>query len=460
MVLLIKNAHIINAESSIKSDILCENGIIVKIEKDIASHTADTVIDATGHYVFPGGVDPHVHMHLPSPAGFSADDFLSGSKAALFGGTTSIIDFVTPNKGESLPDALAKRKKEAAQSLIDYSFHVSPIEWRETTQQEIKDCIQEGMTSFKIYMAYKKAIGIENEVILKVMQVVGKSGGLVIAHCEIGDEIEVLRDTFAEEGKVSPAYHPLSRPANSEAEAVKEFIDMGKQANCPVYVVHVSAKESLHYIEKAQKKGQVVYGETCPQYLLLDDSKYQGDFKETAPYVMSPPLRKKQDNQAIWEAIQSGVIHTIGTDHCPFTMAQKEFGLTDFRKIPNGAGGVEHRMFLLYTYGVLQNRITLNQFVNSTSTQAAKIYGLYPKKGVVKVGSDADLVIWNPKKESVISAKTHHQNCDTNIFEGFAVKGSPEYVIAKGIVVLKDNKLQVEKCKGSLLKRKARTTLG
>ena len=453
MKLLIINAHIINADTSIEADILCDNGKIIKIDTNLSTEGIAKTIDASGCYVFPGGIDPHVHMHLPSHAGYSADDFSSGSKVALLGGTTTLIDFVTPKKGQSLTNALVERRDEAVNSLIDYSFHVSPIEWRDTTEQEIKDCIKAGITSFKIYMAYKKAIGIENEIISKVMKVVGESGGLVTAHCELGDEIEILRENFAKEGKLSPEFHPLSRPANLEAEAVKEFIEMGKEANCPVYVVHVSAKESLNHIYKAQQQKQKVFAETCPQYLLLEYSKYQGDFSQTAPFVMSPPLRKKADNKAIWDAITEETIQTIGTDHCPFTLQQKEFGKDDFRKIPNGAGGVEHRLTLLFTYGVLENKISLNQFVNSTSTQAAKIFGIYPQKGVVQVGSDADLVIWNPKQENTISAKTHHTNCDSDIYEGFKTKGQAKYVITNGKVVVKEGELISKISKGAFLRR-------
>ena len=453
MILLIKNAHIINADTSIEADILCENGLITKIERNLTAEGEDKTIDASGCYVFPGGIDPHVHMHLPSHAGYSADDFSSGSKAALLGGTTTLIDFVTPQKGQSLLDALENRKEEALNSVVDYSFHVSPVEWRDTTEQEIKDCIKAGITSFKIYMAYKKVIGIENNIISKVMQVVGESGGLVTAHCELGDEIEILRNKFGKEGKLSPEFHPLSRPANLEVAAVKEFIEIGNEALCPVYVVHVSAARSLECIQKAQRNGQHVFAETCPQYLLLDDIKYQGDFSKTAPYVMSPPLRKVADNKAIWDAITDETIQTIGTDHCPFTLEQKEFGKDDFRKIPNGAGGVEHRLTLLYTYGVLENKLTLNQFVNSTSTQAAKIFGLYPQKGVIQVGSDADLVIWNPKQENMISAKTHHTNCDSDIYEGFKTKGKAKYVITNGKVVVKEGELISKISKGAFLRR-------
>lgn len=452
MKLLVKNGLIVNADNSVKADILCENGKIVKIGNSIEAEV-DEIVDASNAYVFPGGIDPHVHLHLSSSAGFSSDDFYSGSRAALFGGTSTILDFVTPIKGQSLVDALRERKKEAANSLIDYSFHVSPIEWTDTTEDEIKKCIAEGITSFKIYMAYKKSIGLNDSDILKVMKVVGKYGGLVTAHCELGDDIERLRDIFAKQKKLNPEFHPLSRPAKLEAIAIKNFIELAKKAKCPAYVVHVSAKGSLHYIKKAQDKGQQVYAETCPQYLLLDESKYQGSFDQTTPFVMSPPLRTKVDNEALWKAIEVDTIQTIGTDHCPFTLSQKKLGKNDFRKIPNGAGGIEHRLSLLYTFGVLNSKINLNQFVNSTSTQAAKIFGLYPKKGVLQEGSYADIVVWNPNVKSTISVKTHHQNCDLNIYEGILTKGYPNVVILNGKIVKKGDKIISEKRKGSFVKR-------
>lgn len=454
MKLLIKNGLVVNADSSIVADILCVNGKIHRIATNISEHTADTIIDATGKYVIPGGIDPHVHMHLPSPAGFSADDFYSGTKAALMGGTTTLIDFVTPNRQETLLEALQKRKEEATNSLIDYSFHISPIQWTDTTEQEIKICIeQEGITSFKIYMAYKKSIGLSDDIIQKILQVVAKYGGLVTSHCELGDVIDKKRDEFISEGKTSPEFHPLSRPAHLEAEAVARLIQMARQANCPVYVVHVSTQQSIPFIKKAQEEGQPVFAETCPQYLLLNDAKYQGEFKETAPYVMSPPLRKKEDNAGLWKAVEQGVIHTLGTDHCPFMLKQKARGETDFTQIPNGAGGVEHRLTLSFTYGVLQEKISLNEWVALTSTNVAKLFGLFPQKGIIQEGADADLVIWNPDIEQKIAAKTHHSNADSNIFEGFMTKGKPEYVITKGKIRVIDNVLQEESQIVNFLKR-------
>lgn len=453
MKILIRNGIIVTSTDTYRSDILISDSKIINIESGIKANSEDNVIDANGAYIIPGGVDPHVHMHLPSPAGYSSDDFLTGSRAALFGGTTTILDFVTPFRGQSLPDALKQRIKEAENSLIDYSFHVSPVEWRDTTEKEIIECSGAGITSFKVYMAYKDTTGLSDSDLSKVMKAVGNTGGIVTIHCESGDEIETLRTRFFEENCFTPEFHSLSRPAGSEAKAVKKATDLANQANCPLYIVHVSARDSLKHIENAMDRGQKIYSETCPQYLLLDDSKYTGDFHHTAPFIISPPLRKKEDNEALWAAISKGTINTVGTDHCPFLLSQKERGINDFRKIPNGAGGVEHRLGLLYTYGVLENRITLNRLVDIFATMPAKIFGLYPLKGDLSVGSDADLVIWNPDSENTISTKTHHQNCDNNIFEGIKTRGRAEYVITGGKIVIKKGELVDTTTRGQFIKR-------
>ncbi len=455
MNILIKNATIVTSARAFNSEIYISDGKIAQIGKALKIlEPIEKTIDAKGRFVFPGGIDPHVHMQLPTPAGFSSDNFETGSKAALFGGTTTLIDFVTPNKGQSLIDAFIDRKREADNSFCDYSFHVSPIEWAQNTEQEIRDCIESGITSFKVYMAYKNTIGLNDEDIFKVMHVVGKNGGIVTLHCETGDEIDRLRNDLVKKGNLSPEFHAISRPAHTESEAVQMAIEMSKITKCPIYVVHTSTGESAQFIENAQKTGYPVYSETCPQYLVLDDSKYHGIFNDTCKYVMSPPLRKREDNNILWNSISKGIISTAGTDHCPFNLEQKLKGKEDFRKIPNGAGGVEHRMKLLFTLGVLQNRISYNQFVDVTSTQAAKIFGLYPQKGEIAVGSDADLLIWNPKTESVISVENHHQNCDLEIYEGFKTVGEPEIVIANGEIKVENGKF-ASKSKGKFLKRPA-----
>jgi dihydropyrimidinase len=452
MKILIKNGIIVTSTDKYRSDILIEDGRINLIESQINTDN-NRVINANGCFIFPGGIDPHVHMHLPTPAGYSSDDFLTGSKAALYGGTTTLLDFVTPIKGQSLPDALRDRKEEAKNSLTDFSFHVSPVEWRDTTEQEINDCIREGITSFKVYMAYKDTTGLNDCDLLKVMKVVGKTGKLVTVHCESGDEIDKMRNEFFSEHLIEPKYHPLSRPSEYESGAVKKAIDLAKQAGCTIYIVHVSAKESLKHIQEARLNGQKVFAETCPQYLLFDDSKYNGDFASAAPYVISPPLRKKEDIEALWDAASGEIVNTIGTDHCPFSLSQKKAGVSDFRKIPNGAGGVEHRLALLYTFGVLKNRITINQMIDLFSTRPAQVFGLFPSKGDIMIGSDADLVVWNPEPERIISAKTHHQNCDINIYEGFKTRGVADYVITSGRIAVEKGKLINPEIRGKFIKR-------
>ena len=452
--MIIKNGTIVTDSKTFNGSILISDGMIEKIlnsKEPIPS--GSKVIDATGKYIFPGGIDPHVHFHLKTPAGYSSDDFYTGSKAALFGGTTTIIDFVTPERGESIIDAVRQRKAEAENCLTDYTFHVSPVEWTKNTAQELQQCISdEGIPSFKVYMAYKNSIGLDDEEIKKVMEVIAEAGGTLAIHCELGDAIDVLRSIFASEGRLDFKYHAFSRPAYLESEAVKTAVEMAGETGCTLYIVHVSAAGSLQYIRQAQSKGQKIFAETCPQYLLLDKSKYEGDFNSAAPYIMSPPLRKPEDNKALWNAVADNTIQSIGTDHCPFTMKQKELGIDDFRNIPNGAGGVEHRLELLYTYGVLTKRISLNRFVEVTSANPSKIFGLYPQKGTVSEGSDADLVIWNPDKVKTISAKNHHQNCDINIYEGMEIKGAPEYVIKDGEIVIMDGKMINENIKGRFLR--------
>jgi dihydropyrimidinase len=434
MNIIIKNGTIVNADANQKADILISAGKIASVGKMSDWKTDDAeIFDAEGKYIFPGGIDPHVHMELPTPAGVSSDDFYTGSRAALYGGTTALIDFVTPHRGQSLVDALISRKKEAEKSLVDVRFHVSPVEWRPETAGEIRACIHEfGVKSFKCYMAYKKNIGLDDDALFSVMKVVGEEGGLVTLHCEDGDAIEILREKYAATNIPGPEAHVLSRPPELEAKAVEKAIQLAARAKCPIYIVHVSSAKSIEIIKQAQAKGQKVVAETCPQYLLLDGEKYNQPFEKAVAFVMSPPLRTKSDNQKLWESLEDGTIYTIGTDHCNFTLEQKLLGKDDFRKIPNGAGGVEHRLELLYTFGVLKNRISLNRFVELTSTNPVKIFGLYPYKGVIAPGSDADLVIWNPKHKSIISAKNHHQNSDLNIYEGTEIQGKAEYVFLNG----------------------------
>jgi len=451
---LIINAQIVTSGETESAEILITGTKIARIEKHIETQEViDIAIDAKGLIVLPGGVDPHVHLHLPTPAGYSADDFRSGSEAALLGGTTTIIDFVTSHKGQSLVDALDERIDEAGNSLTDFSFHINPVEWRSTTEKEIIRCIERGFTSFKVYMAYKDSVGLNDEALLRVMQVVGNAGGIVTIHCELGDDIERLRNEFFRQDKVAPAFHALSRPPKTESEAVRKAIELAVKAVCPLYIVHVSTAESLQHIRRAQLKGQKVYAETCPHYLLLNDSLYQGDFEQTAPFVMSPPLRKKSDNEALWEAIHSKVVQTVGTDHCPFTMEQKAMGRYDFRKIPNGVPGIGYRLNLLYSYGVLlRNDFNINQLENVFASNPAKIFGLYPQKGIIAIGSDADLVLYNPHVPEQDVSTIVSSKFSTDIYKSMKTKGNPEMVLFQGEIVVRKGIL-VKQPQGKLIRR-------
>jgi len=442
--LLITNGLIYSSGRIVQVDILIKKGKIDQIAQGIPAAPEMLTVEASGKLIFPGGIDPHVHMELPSPAGKSSDDFFTGSRAAIAGGTTAIIDFVTPVRGESFINAFIKREKLAQKSLIDYALHVSPTWWGKESAGEMEILVKEyGVNSFKCYLAYQDRIGISDAVLTEVMKTVRKLNALVTLHCEDDAIIRKNSAKFISEGNTSPKFHPLSRPPEAEVLAVKKAIDLAAITGCKIYIVHVSTSGAVELIRNTQKSGIEVYVETCPQYLLLDDHVYDQSFERSAPFVMSPPLRKNEDREALWEALADGTIKTVGTDHCPFNLkGQKDRGKNDFTLIPNGAGGVEHRLSLLYTYGVLAKRISMEQFIKVTSEIPAAIFGI-KNKGRIKPGYDADLVIWNPDKESVISAKTHHQNCDSNIYEGIKVKGEAETVIVNGETAFKDGIVKI-----------------
>ncbi|MCP4150206.1 MAG: dihydropyrimidinase [bacterium] len=455
--ILIKGGHVITSFDSFEGDILIGDGKIQYLGKhlEIIEPEAE-VIDATGLYVIPGGIDPHVHMELPVGGGlYSADDFEAGTRAAVAGGTTSIIDFVTPEPGQSLIEALKIRKREAQNAICDYGLHMSITAWNDTIPAQMKQCVEnEGITSFKVYMAYKKAIGLDDGDLFKVMDTAAKLGARVAIHCEHDEGIAYLQNKFIAAGKTSPKYHPLARPPQVELEAVSRALMMADFTKCPLYIVHVSTAPSVREIAAARFQGLDVAAETCPHYLLLDDSEYERTGFGTAAYVMSPPLRKKSIQASLWEALQRGALGVVATDHCPFNMKNgKDRGRDDFTKIPSGVAGVEDRMALLYTYGVLEEKITLNQWVELTSTTPAKLFGLYPRKGTILKNSDADIVLWEPACESTISAETHYSRCDTNIYEGFKLKGKTRMVITNGGVAFKDNTIKIKKGAGRYLRR-------
>ncbi|MDG1499656.1 MAG: dihydropyrimidinase [Planctomycetota bacterium] len=455
MGILIQNGTIVTALDTVVGDIRCEDGKIVAIGKGLETNASDEVIDASGQYVFPGGIDPHVHMEMPFMGTVSADDFETGTAAGVAGGTTSIIDFVIPARDENLMDALAVWHGRAEKSVSDYAFHMAVTWWGDQTAKWMRKCVQEeGIPSFKTFMAYRGAIGVDDFELIEVMKTAKELEALVMVHAEHGDMVVSLQNQLIAEGKTEPKYHALSRPAPVEGEATSRAIMLGRMTKEPLYIVHVTCVQSLKAIAEARARGQEVYGETCPQYLLLDDSVYDTEDFSGAAAVMSPPIRPRGHQEALWNALKSGTLEVVATDHCPFNLhGQKDAGKDDFRLIPNGAAGIQNRLALMYTYGVLEGRLTLNEFVDVTSTRSAKIFGLYPRKGSITVGADADLVIWDPEVEGTISAKTHLHRVDTNIFEGFKTKGGASTVIVNGRIQFQDGDLRVKRAAGRYLKR-------
>lgn len=435
--ILIRNGNIIKGKEQIRTDVFIEGGKISAIGDFHSDRFRDAeVINALGKLILPGGIDPHVHLALPTPAGNSSDDFISGSQAALAGGTTTMIDFVTPHRGQSLEEAYFLRKAETAASHINCGLHLGISEWNTAIAREIIPMIEmEGIRSFKAYLAYRESIGIGYDELERLMWIAGSAGVLVMVHCEDGVWISHKQQEFVKEGKVRPACHAASRPPETEIRAIEKVIALSAKTGCKAYIVHISTRKGAEMVGAAKKSGIRVYGETCPQYLLLDDSVYglDRDDMDVLPYVISPPIRGKNDQEGLWEALADGLIDVVSTDHCPFNLhGQKDRGIHDFTRIPNGAGGIEHRLSLLYTYGVLAGRMSLNRFVDLVSVNPAEIFGMGQTKGRIEPGYDADIVIWDPDFSKTISVKSHVQHCDSEIYEGFKVKGRAEKVILDG----------------------------
>jgi dihydropyrimidinase len=454
MSVLIKNGRIVTASEDYVADVFIEGETISRIGKSMKV-PADTEIDATGKFVFPGGVDPHVHLELPSMGTVSSDDYISGTTAALFGGTTTVLDFVTQKRGTTLHEALAEwRGRSNGKPLCDYGFHLIVTDLNDTTKAEIAPLmLEEGISSLKAFMASKSTLMIDDHAILDLMRELKKHDGIVMAHATNGEMIDELIAKYRAEGKLTPLYHYLSQPEITEAEATGRFVDLAYLAGVPAYIVHLTCEGALNRVRNASKRNQKVYAETCIQYLLLDASVYGNDF-EGAKYVMSPPLREKKDQAALWAGINDGSVQVVATDHCPFTWQQKLLGKDDFSKIPNGAPGIEHRMELLFSEGVKKGRISLNKFVEVTSTNAAKIFGMFPKKGCIAVGSDADILIFDPTKEHTLSASTHHMNVDYSCYEGWSVTGKVQTVLMRGKVAIEHDAIHIKPGYGKYLKRK------
>lgn len=454
MGLILQGGTIVTDVKSYKADVRIENEKIAEIGADLFKG-GDEIVPINGCYLVPGGIDTHTHFDLDVGTTITADNFETGTKAAIVGGTTTILDFATQSKGHTLSDGLREwHDKSRGRCYSDYGFHMAITDWNDTTSKEMEDMINEGVTSFKMYMAYKDTLQVDDGIIFKALKRAKELGVLIGFHCENGDIISELINEFKDNNQLSPKYHQLSRPSDVEVEATYRLMKIAKTANAPVYVVHLSSKDALEEVKKARLEGVKVYTETCPQYLLLDDKLYDLDGFESAKYVMSPPLRKKADNEALWKALEEGDIDAIGTDHCSFNYkGQKDIGINDFSKIPNGGPGVEHRMGLLYTYGVKEGKISMNKFVELTSTKAAKLFGMYPQKGSIEVGSDADIVVIDPEMKNIISAENQTQNTDYTPYEGYEVDCQFRHVFLRGIEVIKEGKLTVEHPTGKYIVR-------
>src|SRR5438067_9883784 len=430
---LIKNGTVVTATDMYRGDVLIEDEKITMIGTALDIH-ADTTIDAKGKYVLPGGIDVHTHLDMPFGGAMSADDFETGTRAAAFGGTTSIVDFAIQYKGQTLHHAWETwMKKAEGKAVIDYGFHMIMTDLNDGTEHEMDALVREGVTSFKLFMAYRGLFMLDDGSIFKALLRTGKNGGTICMHAENGDVIDVLVQRALAEGKTAPKYHALTRPARAEAEATHRAIALAEIADVPIYIVHLSAAEALEMVTEARDRGLPAFAETCPQYLFLSYENYEEPGFDGAKYVMSPPLRPKWHQAELWKGLAKNDLQVVSTDHCPFCMKegfrglpkQKELGKGDFSKIPNGAPGVETRMALLFDGGVAQGRITASRWVELTATAPAKIMGLFPRKGTIAVGSDADIVLWDPKATQTLSAKTHHMRVDYSPYEGRKVKGKP-----------------------------------
>jgi dihydropyrimidinase len=455
MSVLIKGGRVVTADEDRVADVYVEDETVTQIGESLDVQ-ADRVIDAAGKYVLPGGVDPHTHLDMPFGGTITVDDVESGQTAAAFGGTTCHVDFIIQPKGSTFAEAFEEwRGKANGKQVIDMGYHMAVTDLHEGgTLEELAALPDQGITSYKLFMAYKGAIMVDDETLFRVMQVAADTRALVMVHAEHGDSIDVLVKQALAEGKTEPKYHALTRPPETEGEATNRAIQLSRVAGCKLYVVHVSCQEAIEPIAIARKKGWDVWGETCTQYFFIDYSFLEKPDFEGAKYVYTPPPRAKENQDRLWEAVMNDVLSVVSTDHCAFLWdGQKSLGRDDFSKIPNGGPGLENRLQMIHEFGVREGRISLNRMIELLSTNPAKHFGLYPRKGTIAVGSDADIVVFDPDKKVTISASTHHSKCDYNLYEGTEVTGSPEVVLLRGNVLVEGDELVAEPGIGQFVKR-------
>jgi dihydropyrimidinase len=456
---LIKGGTVATASDLYVADVLIEGEKVSMIGTDLAGKVGqvDRTVDAKGMYVIPGGIDPHTHLDMPFGGAFSSDDFETGTRAAAFGGTTCVVDFAIQPKGSSLRAGLEEWHKKGEKACTDYSFHMIMREVHKDSLAEMDTLVkQEGVTSFKLFTAYPGVFYVDDASIFRAMQKTGENGGLICMHAENGPVIDIIAEQALAKGNTAPKWHGLTRPPRLEAEATNRVISLAEVANVPVYIVHLSAKEALAQVREARDRGVSAYAETCPQYLFLSHDNYEEPGFEGSKYVMSPPLRMKGNEEDLWKGLKLDDLALVSTDHCPFCMKEKELGKDNFTKIPNGAPGVETRMSLLWDGGVRTGRIDINRFVQITSTGPAKIFGLYPNKGTVAPGADADVVVFDPNKEIRWSAKTHHMRCDYSPYEGRVTRGAPTHVFSRGNLIVEGDKWLGKTGAGKFIKRAGR----
>ncbi len=450
---VIRNGTIVTADLTYKADVRVENGVIAEIGPDLKG---DKELDATGCYVMPGGIDPHTHLEMPFMGTYSSDDFESGTRAALAGGTTMVVDFALPNPGESLLDALKRWDNKSTRANCDYSFHMAVTWWGEQVFNDMPEVVKRGITTFKHFLAYKGALMVNDDELFASFSRLAELGGIALVHAENGDVVAELTAKLLAEGNTGPEAHAYSRPSQVEGEATNRAIMIADMAGVPLYVVHVSCEEAHEAIRRARMQGKRVWGEPLIQHLTLDESEYfNPDWDHAARRVMSPPFRNRKHQDSLWAGLQSGSLSVVATDHCAFTTEQKRMGVGDFSKIPNGTGGLEDRMPMLWTHGVNTGRLTMNEFVAVTSTNIAKILNCYPRKGAVMVGADADLVVWDPEKEKTITADSQQSAIDYNVFEGQHVKGLPRYTLTRGHVAVHDGEIRTQEGHGKFVAREA-----